>query len=86
MVTSGVEHSADEVSQDSISCPPRSDHMISILSTSMTWGIHLLCEDAEAAVASQSVTRAGFLEQSAVIPPALVGAIHVQEVFVFSQL
>ena len=60
--------------------------MISLLSANMVQGIHLLCKDTEAAVASKSVTRAGLLEQSAVIPPALVGAVHIQEVFVFGQL
>jgi hypothetical protein len=46
------------------------------------WGINLLSKDTETAVTCESVTGAGLLEQRTVIPPTLVGTVHVQEVFV----
>ena len=78
MVSGSVEHGANEVGQDSISCPSRSESMVSKASASILLVVYLLSEDTEAAVASESVTRAGFLEQRTVIPPALVRAVHVQ--------
>lgn len=46
----------------------------------------LLRENAEATVTCKSVAGAPLLEERAVIPPTLVGTVHVQEVFVLGEL
>jgi hypothetical protein len=86
VVASSVEHGTEEVSQDSIACPSTSEDVVSTTSKSKNVRINLLSKDTETAVASESVTRAGLLEQSTVVPPTLVGTVHVQEVLVLGQL
>ena len=45
-----------------------------------------LSEDGEAAITCEAVSACSGLEQGALVPPALVGALHVQKLLVFGQL
>jgi hypothetical protein len=45
-----------------------------------------LTKDREAHVTAETVSTGPSLEQSRVVPPSLVGTIHVQELFILAKL
>jgi hypothetical protein len=83
--TSGTEHGALEVRDDSFK-------MLVFFSVRLGSGLQIrtvaskLAEDGDDAVASEAISSRSVLEQSAVIPPSLVGTIEFQNFVILLKL